>query len=106
MAKLDERVEFNIASRIAVLLSQRFEDAAAMAHQNLRDEIRQLFPQAKHYELESERSLATFATSAWLFGRNFDVEFPEANAILKRNESCDDKVNALREWAETQFSNL
>ena len=63
-------------------LRKEFPDAEAMPPDELRTGVAAQLRKADTYGLETELEQATYATSAWLLGEDFDTRFPAAEAVL------------------------
>ena len=94
-------------ARIADFLQNEFLDVQKIPREELMPVIHEQVSKARSYGLETERQIANYVTTAWLLGRQFDIEFPAAQEILKSSEySPDDKSEWLAQWTTEMFSAL
>ncbi len=93
--------------RLIGLLRERFADARSVPDAALRPIVREQIARAATYALLSERDVATYVTTAWMMGRNFDRCFPAAVRVL-RNLSLrpHDKCIWLESWTVRMFVTL
>lgn len=68
--------------RLYDFLCEEFPEAKDEPPAELRAEIHRQVEKAKGYGLDTEQDVATYLTSAWMLGKEFDAEFPAAKDIL------------------------
>jgi hypothetical protein len=97
MHVLRELADTKLAQRIADFLVSKFP--TDLTAQDLLPRIRLLVRRARDYGLQSDQAVATYVTTAWLLGVDFDHDFPFAQQVLlsKRPELA--KAEQLRAWA-------
>lgn len=101
----DQREAF--ADRVAAHLREHFPDAAALPWQELKAGAAKQVRKAEGYGLELEQELATYATSAWLLGEDFDQRMPAAGAVLSSVKlSGEEKRQWLEEYTREIFARL
>jgi hypothetical protein len=90
--------------RLYEFLCEEFPEAKDEPPDELRAEIHRQVEKAKGYGLESEQDVATYMTSAWMLGKEFDTEFPAANEILiSPLRTSEMKAEALAKLTERLF---
>ncbi|RLC19832.1 MAG: hypothetical protein DRI57_06240 [Deltaproteobacteria bacterium] len=88
-------------------LQDQFPDAKEESREELNPAVHEQVKKAKSYGLETERQVVTYVTTAWLMGREFDSDFPDAQEILGSPEySSDDKSEKLVQWTEKMFGGI
>jgi len=92
--------------RLVHFLQSQFPDAAHEAEASLVEGIRGQIAKARGYGLLTEQQIATYVTSAWLLGGDFDQEFLAANEMLGSNVPPDDKSDWLERFSEELFHRL
>jgi hypothetical protein len=93
--------------RLARFLCEQFPEAADEPPDELRAAVREQSAKADSYGLKTERQAAVYVTCAWLFGPDFDTEFPAALEMLASGEyPPEDKADWLERWAESLFAAL
>lgn len=55
---------------------------------------------ANHYDISGELDVAQFIMLNFLLGADFELDYPEANAILRKNISEDKRINQLYDFAQ------
>lgn len=92
--------------RVAEHLREHFTDAREVPHVELLEGVRLQVARAGSYGFVIEEQVATYVTTAWLLGDDFDVVFPVAREILTSARSADERSQRLRELAVALLDTL
>lgn len=92
--------------RLLRFLKHQFPDAAQAPDGPLLSEIREQIANARAYGIVTERQIATYITSAWLLGGDFDGEFPAAQTMLNSEASGKAKSEWLEQFTKGLFAQL
>lgn len=93
--------------RLARFLCAQFSEASDEPPGELRAVVHEQAEQAAAYGLKTERQVAVYVTCAWLFGPDFDTDFPAVLEMLAPGEySAEEKADWLELWAESIFAAL
>jgi len=104
MAVLNQYADKRFAKKMMNFLNQHFDNARQTPKEELLPMVKEQIGKARSYGLITETQIATYVTSAWLWGMDFDTEIPEAEEILTSSKyPADDKAELLVEWSEIKF---
>ena len=92
--------------RLVRFLQSQFPDAAREREASLVDGVRPQIANARRYGLLTEQQIATYVTSAWLLGSDFDGEFPAAREMLISGAPADEKSDWLARFTKALFEQL
>jgi hypothetical protein len=96
-----------LAERLVEFLREQFPEAQDEPREELKSVVGEQVLKADSYGLKTEQQVAVYVTCAWMFGPDFDREFPAAREMLNSHEySVEDKVTWLKKWTEAIFSAL
>jgi hypothetical protein len=88
-------------------LREEFPDAEALPIEELRAGVATQLDHAVEYGLDTELEQATYATSAWLLGEDFDKRFPVVEAVINSARlTSEEKRQWLEEFTREIFSRL
>ena len=94
-------------TRLMIFLRERFDDATEMPDAELSRGIHEQVERAETYGLLSEKQVASYVTTAWLLGQDFDQKFPKINAVLRSPMyEPDEKADFVLEHAAQLFDAL
>lgn len=103
--RLSVEAERAFEMKVADYLAERFDDARSNAE--ARSHVAHVaLTSSRGYGLSSEQEVATYAVSAWLLGKSFDVEFPAARKVLSADIPGALKARFLEEWTIQLFNEL
>jgi|WetSurMetagenome_2_1015567.scaffolds.fasta_scaffold1063471_1 hypothetical protein len=93
--------------QVSAHLRKEFPDAEALPGEELRSGVVVQLRKAEGYGLETELEQATYATSAWLLGDDFDTRFPAAEAVLNSARlTSEEKRQWLEDFTREIFARL
>lgn len=92
--------------RLVRFVQDQFPDAAHEPEASLAEGIREQIAKARSYGLLTEAQIATYITSAWLLGGDFDREFPAARQMLRSDAPTDEKSDWLERFTKDLFEQL
>ncbi|MDY6992705.1 MAG: hypothetical protein SVR94_08895 [Pseudomonadota bacterium] len=96
-----------LAIRIADFLQDQFDNARQTSREQLLPVIHEQVIKARAYGLVTEQQIATYVTTAWLLGRQFDKTSPAAQQVLSASAyTPEEKSEWLTEWTEQIFATL
>jgi hypothetical protein len=99
--------EHAFVDRMVSFLQVQFEDAAAEPRLVLLEGVRAQIEKARRYGMTTQQQIATYVTTAWMLGPDFDVEFTAAMKMLSsHNYPTDEKANWLVQWTQQLFLSL
>ena len=105
--KLMENQERTYVDRVIDFLQKEFSNAAAMERTDLTEPVSAQVGKAVGYGLETEYQSCIYVMSAWIFGVDFDLDFPAATEVLNHpHMPADDKTDWLVEWSQTMLDTL
>jgi len=104
MAVLNQYADKRFEKKMMNFLNQHFDNARQKPKKELLQMVEEQIAKARFYGLTTEIHIATYVTSAWLWGMEFDTEIPEVKEILTSSKyPPDDKAELLVEWSEIKF---
>ena len=92
--------------RLVQFLRNQFPDAVTAPQKELEAGVERQIKQARGHGFLAEQDIATYVTSAWLLGEEFDREFPAVAEVLESISPVDEKANWLEQFTETIFREL
>ena len=93
--------------RIADFLQEQFDNAQGVPQEKLLPVIHEQVVKARDYGLVTEQQIATYVTTAWLLGRQFDQTSPAAQQVLSSSTySPENKSEWLANWTNQIFAIL
>jgi hypothetical protein len=96
-----------LGKRIASFLNNQFEETKKIPKENFLPVVKQQITKSLTYGFEMESQVATYVTTAWLLGLDFDTEFPAASDVLNSSEyTAEEKANFLESWTIEMFKVL
>jgi len=89
------------AWRMREILNEAFQESKEIPASELEDALIELSEHAEEYGLNLETEVAPYIVCAWLFGFDFDINFPFVRSLLSDGDmSALDKAEWLWDFAE------
>ena len=93
-------------TKLTDFLNERFPESANVPREELQAEVSRQVERAAEHGLETEQQAATYTVTAWLAGRDFDVRYAGAAAILHSGLRAEVKADKLAAWTADLFEAL
>jgi hypothetical protein len=104
MEQLREEALNEPIRQATAVLRAHFEDAAALAWEEVRAFVEGHSSRAVSAGLESAKNFKIYMISAWSLRPGFPDQFPQAQLILQSGSDPDQKANKLYRWTMNELS--
>jgi hypothetical protein len=106
LASFQRAMNREFEMRLVRFLQGAFPNATSEVDTTLAEGIREQLAKARGYGLLTEQQIATYVTSAWLLGTDFDRQFPAVQEVLASHAPPNDKGDWLERFTKDLFEQM